>query len=65
MFCKTFVIPSVLIFSNCSVEGHLQPYYDDERAPLSDTEDEDGSEDEIVMVNRGGVVRGGDDSDSN
>lgn len=41
-------------------ESNLQPYYDDERDPISDT-DED-SEEEIVMINR--VVKGGD-SDSN
>lgn len=46
-------------------ESNLQPYYDDEREQICDTEDDiDDSEDEIVMVNRGGIVRGGD-SDSN
>lgn len=44
------------------LESNLQPYYDDDRDPISDTDDD--SEDEIVMVNRGGVVKGAD-SDSN
>lgn len=45
-------------------ESNLQPYYDDERDPMCDTEEDEDSEDEIVMVNRGGVVKGAD-SDSN
>lgn len=47
-------------------EPNLQPYYDDDREPICDTDDDDDDEsgDEIVMVNRGGALRGGD-SDSN
>lgn len=48
-------------------ESNLQPYYDDERDQVCDTEEDEDededSEDEIVMVNRGGVVKGAD-SDS-
>lgn len=45
-------------------ESHLQPYYDDERDQMCETDEDEDSEDEIVMVNRGGVVKGAD-SDSN
>lgn len=54
----------IIFFLNsiCNVESNLQPYYDDEQDQICDTDDD--SEDEIVMVNRGGVVKGAD-SDSN